>query len=500
MKSNSFLKSSMLVLLITLLIKVAAFVKQMVIGAYLGADSSTDAYFITYEFAVSVVFVAFSSISVSFIPVYQHCAAKDDDKANRFATSVVFCCAVVGLILALAVFFTSGQLAAVLVGGNKEIPLDLMAGTIRKMSLAIFFGGVITALGALLEANLIFTYSKIFGLVLSAIVIPMVVFGSSSFGVDCLIWATVIAYAVHFAITIFGVARTPYRVRIGFERNELKLLCLAVLPLMLGNGVYQIGNMIDKVIAANVGTGVPSSLAYAQTISDSVCALTITSVVSVLFAYASKMIALDKQAQLTQLIDSNIKVLLAASAPFCVILFFGSTAVVQVIYGRGSFGDNAVAWTSLALKGVSLGMPFLVLREVFSRVHYSYGDTKTPLINGAIAILVHVPLSFLLSRFFGILGITLGASVSYCVCGVAIYTSAKKYTAFRIASCNRFFCRLLGCTVFSGIVSLCVVLLGFSSLVELALITLETLLVFVFVLRWDLLSALRTQKQLKMEE
>lgn len=501
MSKKNFLKSSAVVIFITLSVKLLAFAKQMVIGSFLGATAHTDVYYIVYEFVASIVFIAFSAVSISLIPLYQNKKNKNIDDANSLVSGVLLVFGIVAIILSLAVFTFAPELSFLLAGGNEKISKAEMILAIRLLSAAVFLGFVQTLFGAVLEANFIFSYSKFFSLILSISVILCVIFASDQLGAESLIVGTIIAYIVQaFLLIIVSFRKTDYRLCKPIKTQGLSPLLISVLPVMIGNGVYQVGNLIDKVIAANVGVGIASSLSYAQTITDSVCALTITSVVSVFFSYASQYVVKNNRKALSDLISSSRRVLLSITVPFAILVFFSSTQIVEIIYARGAFDTQAQEWTSLALKGLAVGMPFLVFREVYARIHYAFGNTKIPMINGAVALIVHIPLSFILSRYLGVLGIALGAAATFCVCGFAIMISARRYVAILEKGDRVFYVKLLVASAFSGLG--CVSVACFVETGAFAVFSLDILIIFVIfgmLLFKTIKEDLLTQRELRAD-
>ena len=196
MSKKNFLKSSAVVIFITLSVKLLAFAKQMVIGSFLGATAHTDVYYIVYEFVVSIVFIAFSAVSISLIPLYQNKKNKNIDDANSLVSGVLLVFGIVAIILSLAVFTFAPELSFLLAGGNEKISKAEMILAIRLLSAAVFLGFVQTLFGAVLEANFIFSYSKFFSLILSISVILCVIFASDQLGAESLIVGTIIAYIV----------------------------------------------------------------------------------------------------------------------------------------------------------------------------------------------------------------------------------------------------------------------------------------------------------------
>ena len=77
--------------------------------------------------------------------------------------------------------------------------------------------------------------------------------------------------------------------------------------------------------------------------------------------------------------------------------------------------------TSSALFCYSIGIIGFGLRDILSRVFYSIQDTKTPMINGAIAMALNIVLNLILIKYIGHAGLALATSISALVCIVLLF-------------------------------------------------------------------------------
>src|SRR5690606_3341454 len=82
--------------------------------------------------------------------------------------------------------------------------------------------------------------------------------------------------------------------------------------------------------------------------------------------------------------------------------------------------------TSTAFFFYSIGMLGYGLREVLSRAFYSMQDTRTPMVNAAIAMLLNIVLNFILSRYLGIGGLALATSIAALFGTMLLYYSLRK--------------------------------------------------------------------------
>ena len=82
--------------------------------------------------------------------------------------------------------------------------------------------------------------------------------------------------------------------------------------------------------------------------------------------------------------------------------------------------------TAVALFFYSIGIVGFGLRDIISRVLYSIQDTKTPMINGAIAMGLNIVLNIILVRYMKHAGLAFATSISAIICIVLLFRSLKK--------------------------------------------------------------------------
>jgi len=128
--------------------------------------------------------------------------------------------------------------------------------------------------------------------------------------------------------------------------------------------------------------------------------------------------------------------------------------VVKLLFGRGAFDVAAISMTSNALFFYSIGMVGVGLREILSRAFYSLQDTKTPMINTAIAMTINIILNMVLSKFLGIGGLALATSISAIFCtGLLFVSLRKKIGSFGMKNTTISFIKILVSSLIMGIVA-----------------------------------------------
>ena len=140
--------------------------------------------------------------------------------------------------------------------------------------------------------------------------------------------------------------------------------------------------------------------------------------------------------------------------PITIVACVMSPEITKIVYMRGQFDETAAYHTSQALIGFSVGFGLIAVREMYIRLHFSYQDTKTPLRANIAAVILNAALSIILSRFMGIVGITLSTSVSVLLTVYILNRSVKKYIPdFCLSSISGLFIKVLFASILAFLVS-----------------------------------------------
>ena len=96
---------------------------------------------------------------------------------------------------------------------------------------------------------------------------------------------------------------------------------------------------------------------------------------------------------------------------------------------------------------------FQATRSNLVKVYYAFQDSKTPMINGMLAIVLNIILSITLSKFIGVAGVALATSISMLFVTALLFVGVKKYLpSFTLReSCKE---------LFKGVMAACITTIG----------------------------------------
>jgi putative peptidoglycan lipid II flippase len=110
-----------------------------------------------------------------------------------------------------------------------------------------------------------------------------------------------------------------------------------------------------------------------------------------------------------------LRPLLFVTVPGSVFLVLHAQPVVRLIFGRGEFGEDSVAVTSLVLLGLAAGFWAQVTAFVLAKAMSAQGRNTSVARITAIASLAHVAVNVLLYRTLGALALGIAASTQALV-------------------------------------------------------------------------------------
>ena len=198
------------------------------------------------------------------------------------------------------------------------------------------------------------------------------------------------------------------------------------IPIIIGVSVNQINVLVDRSLASNLAVGGISALNYANKLNGFVQGIFVISISTAMYPMISKMAAKKDMKGLELSIIEAINTISILVIPATIGAMVFSKEIVSLLFGRGAFDPKALSMTSTALFFYAIGMIGFGLREVLSRAFYSLKDSKTPMINGVVAVSTNIVLNIILSKFLGVGGLALATSISALLSSTLLTLALRK--------------------------------------------------------------------------
>jgi putative peptidoglycan lipid II flippase len=124
--------------------------------------------------------------------------------------------------------------------------------------------------------------------------------------------------------------------------------------------------------------------------------------------------------------NKALELSLFLSLPATIALIIGSEQIISALFGYGSFNENSVNNSSLALYYFALGLPAFALIKVFSSFFFANNDTKTPFYISLISVILNIFISIYYFSEVGFIIIPIATSISSWFNSILLFIFLKK--------------------------------------------------------------------------
>ena len=411
---------------IIVIAKILGFVKRMVTANAFGATIQTDLISISEDLITNIDYLLIQTLSTAFVPTYIVLNTKNPKDSKRFTSNVIKVFLIITMAVALTVIAIGPVIAKILAPSYTPELTARLTVYIRIFAPCIIILIELAVFNSLLKANEIFVPGEMVSIHWSIILISLVLIIGNVVGPDTIVIGFY-GYAIFNLIFLTIVSRKYWRIERGnpFKDPAIRQMLKMMGPLILGYSALFINQQVDKIIVSGMSAGTITAMSYATVLSNLITTY-MGSLCGVLFTYITKHVAEKADEDASELALKSLKQLVTLLLPISVLTVMNAHDIVTIVFGHGKFDDTAINSCSLALIGYGCIFVPYILREMFNRFQYAYGDSKRPMINSAISIALNIVLSIILSRWLGVLGVTLATSISVLLCGLLNILSARK--------------------------------------------------------------------------
>lgn len=403
---------------IILIAKLLGFARQMLTASTFGATIETDLISLSQNVIGDLDYLLVQVFLTAFVPLYIKIRQGGEQEGNAFVSSTLRAGIMASLIAVTILCMTAPIIAKVIAPSyEKELSAQL-AGYIRIYAPSIVLMVLCAIFNALLRAKERFNQGELVNVIQSVTVIVLILLFASDFGVETLIISYFVYTLLNTLFLAFSVRKEwKYETSQHLIDENVRQLMKMGTPLFIGYAMIFVNQQVDKVIVSGLGVGMVTAVGYAAVLSNLVSTF-VGAGCAVLFTYIVQLVAEKKDKEAAEFVGRAAVLFTTVLLPIAVLTILNAKDIVSIVFGHGAFSEEAVGNTALALTGYALGIVFYAFRELFSRFQYSYLDSRRPMINSTIGIICNIVFSIVLSRYIGVLGVTLASAFSVMICAI----------------------------------------------------------------------------------
>lgn len=418
---------AMLMVILSIVSKGIGFARELVLANYYGAGMVTDAYVMASQIPGTLLASLMTACGTAYMPLFSEKYEKEGpESANLFTSRTINFLFIVNVIAVILGSILAGPLVDFFAPG-----FDMETRTLTIYYLRIAFwlllGNVfVSVLEPFLQYKGRFLIQVILGFFYSGSIVVAVIISAYT-NHYLLIWGVVFGYSIRGFFLFIESQKQGFHYSADFHLNTaVKEALVLALPVFIGGSVSQINTFIDRILASNFESGSVSALNYGTIIVGVICSLSTTVIITIIYPKLNNAFALKQYERIGSLTEGAINLFAIICIPFTLGAMVYAKPVIQVVYERGAFSESATALTATTFFFYSIGIMFISLNGLLTKVYYSMHDTKTTVYCSVSAVIINIILNFVLSRIIGVGGLAFATSIAQAVNAMALYFSFKR--------------------------------------------------------------------------
>ncbi len=422
-ESSKLVRSASVVGIITLLSRITGLLRESLQASYLGTTVAADAFRIAFLLPnLMRRLVGEGAITSAFVPAYtQHLTHGGPDGGRTFAEKfLVFWLLVVTVMTAVGM---AGAGWIVLWGFgwgefNDPEKIRLTTELTRLLFGYLILIGAVAAIQGILNARGIFgmpafapvAFNLAFALV-AWVLVPRLGQGQRAFAVSI---AVLVAGVVQLLVLLpqlflLGIRFRPTN---PFNHSGVREVMRLLLPGTVGAGIYQLNVAVSTSLASRLGEGAASSLNYSNRLMEFVLGIFVFALSTVSLTALARYAAADDRASFERTASEVLRLTVFITVPSTVGLYLLRRPVLSLLFEGGEFDQHSLDLTQTAFRWHVLGMAFVGWNRVLVACFHSQKDLKTPVVQGAVNMAIHLSLAYALSEGMGHAGIALASTIA----------------------------------------------------------------------------------------
>ena len=420
MAEKSTAKSTVTVMVCTLVSRILGFVRIAVISAIFGAGGKADVINLTFSIPNNLrKLSAEGSLSSAFIPVLSKsiAAGKDKDEPAKIVGNLIgFQLLIIIPLSVLCIIFSEPLITFVLAEFTEPWQLEMSSGLFRWFINYLLFISISAVIMGALNSSGHFLVPAVTPILFSICVISSILFLHSTLDVYSMAVGVVAGgvMQIFFQLPVFkkyGFKITP---DFNFNNKLFKTILKQWLPVLATSSILTITQTIAFRFASGLAVGSTTALTFAIVYWQFPYGLFSASISTVLFPKMSKQIGLNDHQGLRDTIQYGIRYLAVLLIPSAVFLSVFGHEIISVTIQRGQFTAENTHMTASVLTAYSLGLFSVGAYNFLQRYFYSNGDYKIPfIVTFAVAVLDILFSILLKDTFLGVRGLAFANTIAF---------------------------------------------------------------------------------------
>lgn len=385
---SGLLRSSAVFSAMTLLSRIAGFVRDMLQGMLFGTGGAMSAFIVAYRIPnfLRRVF-AEGSMAMAFVPVLNEIKQRGDKAALKdFIDNMAGALCAVVLVVAAAGVLLAPLVAGLFTPGWAVDQPEKFAQASAMLRVTFPYLTFISMMA--LAASILNSFGK-FGLPAFTPVLHNLTMIAAMFWLAPrfdippmgLAWGVLIAGFLQLVLLWPALGRLGLRprLRMGFRHPEVRKVGKLMLPTLFSSSVAQVNLLVGTAFASLLVDGSQDWLYYSDRLIEFPLGLFGVALGTVILPHLSRRHADADASGYSASLDWGMRTALLVGVPAGLGLMLLAEPLTATIYNYGKFTDHDTRMSAISLTVMAVGIPGFMLSKVLAPAFYARQDTKTPM-------------------------------------------------------------------------------------------------------------------------
>lgn len=382
-------KSSVILMVTTLLSRLLGIVKARVISSCFGGGSLTDAINFSYNIPNSMrKLFAEGSLSSSYLPVFAR--LKDDKReTEKFFSRIITFQLLIFIPLIILAFLFGRETISLFSGFTDEWQIMIASSLLPYFMVFLVFISLSALFSALLEARGRFLAVGISPLAFSLSVILSLIFLSPSLKHYAMAVGTICGSIAQCAVVIVSLARYRLKFHISFDFKDEAFIEVMRhwAPSTITAVIAIVSQQITFYFASSLPPGSVSAFTNAIIFYQTPYGVFFASIAGVYFPLLSRT---ENEKERGMILSKTLSYLYTFLLPCAIAIWSLSKECISIVLQKGAFTLENTLMTASVLDWYMPSLVLLAFYSMLQRYSYSKGDYKYPLYVSLISATVDV--------------------------------------------------------------------------------------------------------------
>lgn len=433
--SKSLVKSTTVVVGMTMISRIFGFARDMVTAAVFGAGASFDAFSVAFKIPNFMRrLFAEGSFSQAFVPVLSEYKKKQTQaEIERFVNAMSGTLGLALLVVTiLGVIFAPAIIHVFAPGFETQGDRFDLAVTMLRITFPYLMLISLTAFsGAILN-----TYNRYWVAAFTPVLLNISMISAALWlapkmatPIIALAWGVFVAGIVQLLFQWPFLRRLKIipRPHVNFRDPGVRRVLKLMVPALFGVSVGQINLLVDTLFASLLVLGSVSWLYYSDRLMEFPLGVFGVAISTVILPHLSHHHASESKESFSLTLDWAMRAVMLVGVPAAVVMALMAGPMLSTLFQHGAFNSHSVYMAQQSLTAFAVGIAPFMLVKILAAGFYARQDLRTPVTIGVVAMVANIIFNVTLIVPLQHAGIALATSLSSIINMVCLYYCLRKH-------------------------------------------------------------------------